>query len=99
MTVAARFFAKVFGLTYTPILNESEFYYFEQEIPEDGVKNTVQIRKVKVDNFERMLGPSIGLPGPFITGVIGNVENGLPEKLLVCPSMGADVVVMYNRDG
>lgn len=99
MTVEARFFAKVFGFTHVPVLGDSEFYYFEQTVDEDNVKNSVQVRKAKVDMFAKALGPSAGLPGPFITGIVGNIENGFPTHLLVCPAMGADVVMMYHRDG
>ncbi len=99
MTIAANFFAKVFGLDYIPVEYESEYYYFEQVVDEYGTKNSFQIRKIKIDTFARSLGPDAGFPGPFITGISGNVEDGFPEHLIVVPSMGADVVSMYHRDG
>ena len=99
MSLNAKFFALVFGLTHTPVTGESEFYYFEQIVDENNTKNVVQLRKAKVDMFAKALGPDAGLPGPFITGIAGNSENGFPEHLIVVPSMGADIVSMYHRDG
>lgn len=96
-SLAAEFFARIFGFRTVQVLSP-EYYYFEQEV-DTGIWNTIQVRKAKVDMFWTALGPgSTGSPGPFITGFTGKVENGLPDHLLVCPMLGADVVAMYNRD-
>lgn len=98
MSLNAKFFGAVFGLKFEDVLGDSEFYYFSQTVDENGTQNNLQIRKAKVDAFAKALGPDAGLPGPFITGVCGKSEGGFPEHLMVVPSMGADVVVMYHRD-
>ena len=92
---SAQFFARFFGFTYIPVEGESEFYYFEQEVDACGTKNTIQARKFQIDRFYTAVGSS----GPFITGISGAIEDGFPDHLIVCPSLGADVVSMYHRDG
>ena len=35
----------------------------------------------------------------FITGHCGERdENGLPQKLIICPAYGSDVMVLYARE-
>lgn len=92
---APEFFARFFGFTYIPVEGDSEFYYFEQEVDANGVKNTMQVRKFNIERF----WTAVGNRGPFITGISGATENGFPDHLIVCPTLGADVVSMYHRDG